>query len=177
MNIMDTIIWLVNFPVSHGYVMVFLAGFALFGLGALSFRSIGGASSKLQAVREREGLAEAPVRATGVTILARVQRAFFRALSLVMLAGLVLGILGLIGVPVTAAYIHQHGTPTTATVDGDWVTFTTSTGQEYTVESNFFTPSQYPDRHAYFSGDQVVVRYLPGHPQAFIIDSEQSAAQ
>lgn len=176
MNIMDTVIWLVNFPVSHGYAMVFVAGFSLVGLGSMAFRPVG-ASSKLQVIRAREGLPEVSSRGAGPTVFAHLQRALFRVLGLVMLAGLALGILGLTGVPVTAAYIHQHGIPTTAAVDGDWVTFTTPNGQAYTLESNFFTPSQYPDRYGYFSGDQVVVRYLPGHPQAFVIDTVQSGAQ
>ncbi|GAB3598941.1 hypothetical protein [Microbacterium tumbae] len=173
MDIMDTVVWLVNFPVAHGYAMVFIAGFSLMGLLTLSFRGVG-SSSRLSAVREREGLPEADAGHARRSVIAHIQRFGFRVLAVVMLAGLVLGILGLTGVPVTAGYIHANGQPAIATMDGDWVTFTTSTGKTYTVESNFFTPALYPDRDAWVpSGTELVVRYLPDHPQAFVIDTTQ----
>lgn len=174
MNIMDTLIWLVNFPVSHAYAMVFIAGFSLMGLAAMSFRGVGGTSSRLTAVREREGLPE-DRRSGGLRlVVARVQRFGVRILALVMLSGLVLGILALTGVPVTQAYIRDHGVPTTGTVDGSWVTFSTPGGETYTIESNFFSPALYPDRNAWLPSDApVVVRYLPTHPQAFVIDTAQ----
>lgn len=101
-------------------------------------------------------------------------RVLFRILAFVMLANLVIGILSLTGVPVTRAYIYDNGRPTVGTLDGDWVTFTTGDGVEYTLESNFFSPAVFPDRDAYIPGGQgVVVRYLPSHPQAFVIDSSQ----
>lgn len=175
MNIIDTLIWLVDFPVRHGYPMVFIAGFSLMGLAMLAFQPVrGGGSSRLTAVREREGLPEAPPPVGGRAIMARAQRIGFRILAITMLAGLVLGILGLAEVPVTHAYISERGIPTTASVDGEWVTFSTAAGQTFTLESNFFTPALYPDAHAWIPEDSpVVVRYLPAHPQAFIIDSAQ----
>lgn len=174
MNVTDTLIWLINFPVSHAYPMVFIAGFSLMGLVVFAFRGVGGRNSRLAAIREREGLPEAR-RAGGVRIVAaHAQRFGFRVLTGVMLAGLVLAILGLSGVPVTHAYIRAHGVPTTGTVDGNWVTFSTPGGETYTIESNFFSPALYPDRDAWLqSGAPVVVRYLPTHPQAFIIDTTQ----
>ncbi|GAT73393.1 hypothetical protein [Microbacterium hydrocarbonoxydans] len=173
MNPLDTLIWLINFPASHGYAMVFISAFSLFGLFAMSASGAapGGA---LRRVREREGLLR-PEDAPRGRVPQAVVRTVFRVLAIVMLANLVIGILSLTGVPVTRAYIHEHGQPTTATKDGDWITFTTTTGVEYTLESNFFTPAVYPDRDAFLpSGEQVVVRYLPGHPQAFVIDSAQT---
>lgn len=172
MNILDTLIWLVNFPASQGYAMVFIAGFSILGLFAMS---AGGATpdGSLRRIREREGLLreEGPQRGQ---LGGRLRRIVFRILAFVMLANLVIGILSLIGVPVTRAYIYEHGQPTAATFDGQWVTFTTATGVEYTLESNFFTQAVYPDRDAYIpSGEPVTVRYLPGHPQAFVIDSTQ----
>lgn len=172
MNPLDTLIWLLNFPASHGYAMVFIAGFSILGLFAMS-ASGRSPRATLRAVREREGVAhetEAPREGT----LAAVARLVFRVLAIVMVANLAIGILSLTGVPITRAYIHEHGRPTSATVDGDWVTFTTETGVEYTLESNFFTPAVYPDRDAYIpSGETITVRYLPDHPQAFVIDSSQ----
>lgn len=173
MNPMDTLIWLVNFPASHGYAMVFIAGFSLLGLFAMSARGAvpGGA---LRTIREREGLLHPGDRPRG-QVAGSVLRIVFRVLAFLMLGSLVIGILSLTGVPVTRAYIYDNGRPTTATMDGDWVTFTTAEGVEYTVESNFFTPVVYPDRDAYLPSDQpVVVRYLPSHPQAFVIDSDQT---
>ncbi|MCK2037067.1 hypothetical protein KZC51_13085 [Microbacterium sp. SSW1-49] len=173
MNPMDSVFWLLNFPAAHGYTMVFIAGFSILGLFAMS---AGGATSggRLREIRERESLLRAQDRPRG-QIVGRVQRIVFRILAVVMLGALVIGILSLTGVPVTRAYIYDNGRPTTATMDGDWVTFTTADGVEYTLESNFFTPAVYPDRDAYIpTGEPVVVRYLPGHPQAFVIDSSQT---
>ena len=38
MNPMDTLIWLVNLPAAHAYAVVFIAGFSILGLFALSAR-------------------------------------------------------------------------------------------------------------------------------------------
>ncbi|MGW9158331.1 hypothetical protein [Microbacterium sp. NPDC055665] len=173
MNPMDTLIWLVNFPASHGYAMVFIAGFSILGLFALSARGAvpGGA---LRSIREREGLLHPTERPRG-RVWGSVFRIGARVLALLMVGSLVIGILSLTGVPVTRAYIYDNGRPTTGTLEGDWVTFTTAEGVEYTLESNFFTPAVYPDRDAFLtSGEPVVVRYLPSHPQAFVIDSDQT---
>lgn len=173
MNPMDTLIWLVNFPAAHGYAVVFIAGFSILGLFALSARGTVPGDA-LRSVREREGLLRQGDRPSG-RLGSRLIRIGARVLALLMLGTLVIGILSLTGVPVTRAYIFENGRPTTATMDGDWVTFTTAEGVEYTLESNFFTPAVYPDRDAYLpSGEPVVVRYLPSHPQAFVIDSEQT---
>ncbi|WP_460795135.1 hypothetical protein [Microbacterium sp. GXF0217] len=175
MNVMDTVVWLANFPVSHGYAMVFIAGFSLMGLCAQSFRSIGG-RSQLSLIREREGLPEPESASSGRRVLAHIQRIFFRVLTVVMTAGLVLGILSLIGVPVTSAYILENGQPAVATQQNDFVTFTTATGETYTLPDDFFTPSMYPDRDAYVPSDaEIVVRYLPSHPQAYVIDTTELA--
>ncbi|MGW8483533.1 hypothetical protein ACWGJP_10365 [Microbacterium sp. NPDC055903] len=173
MDVLDTLVWLVNFPVTHGFAMVFIGGFSLLGVGALAFSGVG-ASSRLGMVREREGLPESDAGHRRRTIVARIRRGAFRVLGAIMLAGLVLGILGLTGVPVTSAYIHANGQSTIGTMDGDWVTFTTSTGETYTLENNFFTPSLHPDRDAWIPSDsEFVVRYLPDHPQAYVIDTTQ----
>lgn len=174
MNPMDTLIWLLNFPASHGYAIVFIAGFSILGLFMISARGVGSSGSALRRIREREGLLR-PGQRSGGRLGARVVRIAFRVLAFLMLGSLVIGILSLTGVPITRAYIHDNGRPTTGTIDGNWVTFTTAEGVEYTLESNFFTPAVYPDRGAYIpTGEPVVVRYLPGHPQAFVIDSSQT---
>ena len=173
MNPLDTLMWLLNFPAAHGYAMVFIAAFSILGLFAASAKTAtpGGA---LRSIREREGLLSGEGRRRG-QVSGAIMRIVFRVLAFLMLGSLVIGILSLTGVPVTRAYIYDNGRPTTATVDGDWVTFTTADGVEYTLESNFFTPAVYPDRDTYFlSGEPVVVRYLPSHPQAFVIDSAQT---
>lgn len=173
MNPMDTVFWLLNFPAAHGYAMVFIAGFSILGLFVMSARGVT-AGGRLREIREREGLLRPQDRPRGQGG-ARIVRIVFRVLAFVMLGSLVIGILSLTGVPVTRAYIYDNGRPTTAVVAGDWVSFTTADGVEYTLESNFFTPAVYPDRDAYIATDApVVVRYLPGHPQAFVIDSSQT---
>ena len=172
MNVLDTLIWLINFPAAHGYAMVFIAGFSILGLFAMSAAGETPGVS-LRRIREREGLLGSESASRG-RVGGATRRIVFRTLAILMLANLVIGILSLTGVPITRAYIHEHGQPTTGTRDGDWVTFTTADGTEYTIESNFFTPAVYPDRDVYLpSGEPVVVRYLPGHPQAFVIDSSQ----
>ncbi len=55
MNPMDALVWLVNFPASHGYAMVFIAGFSTLGLFALSARGAVPGEA-LRSIREREGL-------------------------------------------------------------------------------------------------------------------------
>lgn len=173
MSIMDAIIWLANFPVTHGYAVVFIAGFSLMGLFAQSFRSIG-SRSQLSMIRQREGLPEHEAGRASRNAFAHAQRLFFRVLTVVMAASMVLAILGLMGVPVTSAYIHDNGHPAVATLDGDWVSFTTVTGETYTLPNDFFSPSMFPDRDAYVPSDvDVVVRYLPSHPQAYVIDTSQ----
>lgn len=173
MNPMDTLIWLVNFPAAHAYAVVFIAGFSILGLFALSARGAVPGEA-LRSIREREGLLHPEDRPRG-RMRGRVVRIASRLMAFLMLGTLVIGILSLTGVPVTRAYIYDNGRPTTATMDGDWVTFTTAEGIEYTLESNVFAPAVYPDRDAYFpSGAPVVVRYLPTHPQAFVIDSDQT---
>lgn len=173
MNPMDTLIWLVNFPASHGYAVVFIAGFSTLGLFALSVRGAVPGEA-LRSIREREGLLYPTERPRGLA-WAGVVRIVARVLALLMVGSLVIGILSLTGVPVTRAYIFDNGRPTTGTLEGDWVTFTTAEGVEYTLESNFFTPAVYPDRDVLLSsGEPVVVRYLPSHPQAFVIDSDQT---
>lgn len=172
MNVLDTLIWLINFPAAHGYAMVFIAGFSILGLFTMSAAAATPGVS-LRRIREREGLLGSDTASHG-RVGGATGRIVFRTLAILMLANLVIGILSLTGVPVTRAYIYEHGQPTTGTRDGDWVTFTTADGTEYTIESNFFTPAVYPDRDVYLpSGEPVVVRYLPGHPQAFVIDSSQ----
>lgn len=172
MNPLDTLFWLLNFPASHAYATVFIAGFSILGLFAVSAKRAS-PQAALRRIRESEGIlsdSRGPRRQIGGTVV----RVLFRILAFVMLANLVIGILSLTGVPVTRAYIHDNGRPTVATIDGDWVTFTTGEGVEYTLESNFFSPAVFPDRDAYIPGGQgVVVRYLPSHPQAFVIDSSQ----
>lgn len=170
---LDTIFWLLNFPASNGYAMVFIAAFGSTGLAMLAFGGARGNRSRLQALREQEGLA-APTASAGPAVLTRTRQIVFRIVFAVVLGSGAVGLLALIGVPVTNAYIHANGVETTGTMDsGDWVTFTTEDGAEYTLANDFFTPSVYPDAHASVGWDDapVTVRYLPGHPQAFVIDS------
>ena len=173
MNPMDTLIWLVNFPASHGYAVVFIAGFSILGLFALSVRGAVPGEA-LRSIREREGLLHAMEAPRG-RIWSGLVRVVARVLALLMVGSLAVAILSLSGVPVTRAYIYDNGRPTTGTLEGDWVIFTTAEGVEYTLENNFFTPAVYPDRDVLLASDgPVVVRYLPSHPQAFVIDSDQT---
>ncbi|MDR6868815.1 hypothetical protein J2Y69_003439 [Microbacterium resistens] len=170
---MDTLIWLANFPVRNGYAMVFVAGFSMMGLIALAFRRPAG-RDRLAAVRAREGLVETDGGDSLRRVGGHLRAWAFRLLFAIVAAGGVLGVLGLCNVPVTSAYIHANGTEATATVEGNWVSFTASDGRRYTLENPFFASAAYPDANASvgWGGAPVTVRYLPGHPQAFVIDTE-----
>ena len=172
MTVLDTLMWLVNFPASNAYAVVFIAAFSFFGLLGLASRTRAPGAA-LRRVRESEGLLPDADRAR-VDVLGGARRVLAGVLAAVMVGALAVAILSLVGVPVTRAYIHEHGRPTTGTIDGDWVSFTTSDGTAYTLENDFFSPAVYPDREAFLpSGQPVVVRYLLDHPQAFVIDSSQ----
>ncbi|UWF76688.1 MULTISPECIES: hypothetical protein [Microbacterium] len=170
---LDTIFWLLNFPAANGYAMVFLAAFGATGVGMRALRGPSvTAAGRLRAVREREGLLPADAPTTTSSAAAHLQRVAFRVLFLVLLGGGLIGLLSLVGVPVTRAYIHANGVEAQGTVDGNWVRFTTADGTAYTLPNDVFTPSVHPDRHASVgAGGTVTVRYLPGHPQAYVIDS------
>jgi hypothetical protein len=95
-----------------------------------------------------------------------------------VLSGLAIAIASLVFGPITRAYIYENGEQAIATqTDGisDGVVFTTTEGETYTLNLPFFSPPTYPERDAFVSGsDQLVVRYLPGHPQAYVVDTTES---
>jgi hypothetical protein len=176
MNVLDTLIWLVNFPATHAYEMVFVGAFSSFGLIGLAFRK-GPRLSRLAELRAERGQAPSTVSAP-VRIGAALQTWFFRLLAIVVLSGLALALASLVFGPITRAYIYENGEQAIATqTDGisDGVVFTTTEGETYTLNLPFFSPPTYPERDAFVSGsDQLVVRYLPGHPQAYVVDTTES---
>ncbi|GGO61221.1 hypothetical protein GCM10010910_08510 [Microbacterium nanhaiense] len=176
MNILDTLIWLVNFPATHAYEMVFLGAFSSFGLIGLALRK-GPRRSRLAELRAERGQAPTDVPAAA-RIAAALQSWFFRLLSLVVLSGLAIAIASLVFGPITRAYIHNNGEQALATqTDGlsNAVQFVAEDGETYTLSLPFFSPPTYPDRDAFISsGGQLVVRYLPGHPQAYVVDTSES---
>jgi len=176
MNILDTLIWLVNFPATHAYEMVFLGAFSSFGLIGLALRK-GPRRSRLAELRAERGQASSDVPAAA-RIGAALQAWFFRLLALVVLSGLAIAIASLVFGPITRAYIYENGEQALATsTDGisNAVQFEASDGETYTLNMPFFSPPTYPDKDAFVSGaDQIVVRYLPGHPQAYVIDTTES---
>ncbi len=61
--------------------------------------------------------------------------------------------------------------------DGEVVRFTAEDGTEYVLPFDFFsTPPISPSDAFLFSDQPVVVRYLEGHPQAYMVDGEASGA-
>lgn len=178
MNIVDTLVWLANFPATHAYEMVFVGGFSALGLIGLAFRG-GPRRSRLEELRVERGMAspEFPARER---IGAAVQSWFFLILALVVLSGLVIGIASLIFGPITRGYIYEHGERAVSISDDaassfETVTFDAVDGRRYTLNLPFFSPVTYPDRDAFVtSTDELVVRYLPSHPQAYVIDTRES---
>lgn len=174
---LDTLIWLANFPATFGYASVFIAAFSSFGLLMLAFRS-GGASGpgdRLRQLRVERGLAPADDGPSRPDVLGLLRRWFFRIVALVVLSSGAIGLASLIFGPVTAGYIYEHGVQVTAEqVDHDYVRFTAEDGTAYTLPHSFFTPPSYPEDTSLAFADQPVVRYLPDHPQAYVLDTRAS---
>lgn len=163
---MDTLVWLANFPATYGFVFVFIAGFSLFGLlrmavggGALTDRA-------LQQLREAAGEATEPTRSTAH----KVQAWLYRVVTVLVLAAAVIGIISLItNRPITASYIADRGHTVSGTYDtaSRVVSFRADDGREYRIPIQLMTP---PTLDGFWPSDgQVEVRYLPSHPQAFVI--------
>lgn len=176
MNVLDTLIWLVNYPATHAYEMVFLGAFSALGLIGAS-RSSTPKLSRLAQLRAERGQAPTEIPAR-VRVGAAIKAWFFRLLSIVVLSGLAIAIASLIFGPITRAYIYNNGEQAVATqgegLNGG-ITFTADDGETYTVNLPFFSPPTYPERDAFVSSsDQLVVRYLPGHPQAYVVDTNES---
>ncbi len=169
MSIPDTIVWLANFPATHAYEMVFLGSFSAMGLIGLALRR-GPSRSRLEQLRIERGL----------RIVAQARSWSFVALALVVLAGLAIALASLLFGPITRGYIYDHGVRADTIVDDEGgsfetVTFDAENGTRYTLNLPFFSPVTYPDRDATATGtDPLVVRYLPGHPQAYVVDTRES---
>lgn len=168
---MDTLIWIVDFFASHGYIMVFIAAFSAFGLLPLALRRVGAPRLVQTDLSGGESLVTG---GSPRSVLGIVQTWVYRALAVVVIGGGVVGLLSLFGVPVTRGYIHAHGVAATGVYDGSFLRFSTTAGVEYTLPVDFFTPAMHPDAHAYIPWDEpIVVRYLADHPQAYVVDSTQ----
>lgn len=142
-RLMDDLIWLVNFPATHGFVMFFIAGFAMAGLMARSFRNPARGSRRPREPRSAHG--DPPAPGDGVRIAAgTVQMWGYQVLAVVILAGAVIGVLSSIMGPITAPDIRDHGVSATGTVDGDEVTFTTADGVVCTLPFDAMAPPQAP---------------------------------
>lgn len=173
MNVIDTIVWLVNFPATHAYEMIFVGAFASFGLIRLAFAR-GPRRSRLEELRIERGMASPEIGA-GRRIAASLKAWFFRILSLVVMSGLLIAIVSVIFGPITRGYIYEHGVQAIGRDDSDAIVFTTEDGQTQRVVMPFFSPATYPDRDAFVSmADTVVVRYLPSHPQAYVVDTRET---
>lgn len=178
MSIPDTIVWLANFPATHAYEMVFLGSFSAMGLIGLALRR-GPSRSRLEQLRIERGLRD-PDPSLGARIVAQARSWSFVALALVVLASLAIALASLLFGPITRGCIYDHGVRADTIVDdeGGWfetVTFDAENGTRYTLNLPFFSPVTYPDRDATATGtDPLVVRYLPGHPQAYVVDTRES---
>ncbi|MGO1255612.1 MAG: hypothetical protein ACTIJN_00565 [Microbacterium gubbeenense] len=178
MNVMDSLVWLANFPATHAYEMVFLGAFSALGLVVAARQSVP-KRSRLDQLRVERGMA-GPEFPAASRVAAKVQSWFFFLLALVVFSGFVIAIASLIFGPITRGYIYEHGERAVAIQTDDMgsfetVTFDADNGHRYTLNLPFFSPVTYPDRDAFVSGSEdLVVRYLPNHPQAFVIDTRQS---
>lgn len=175
-GVMDTLVWIANFPATHGYAFVFIAAFGAFGLLANAIGSGGRRkASYLQQVREARGMAAAEEPSQGPDVLGGLSRWFFRILGIVVLGCGLIGLISMIGKPITAAYIYEHGVSVEAkALDWDYVQYTAEDGETYTMRVNFFTTQSYPGNASLAIAVEPVVRYLPGHPQAFVVDTDAS---
>lgn len=59
------------------------------------------------------------------------------------------------------------------------IRFQAEDGRTYTVMNEFFSPFEYPEGTSFYTyeGDEVTVRYLPSHPQAYVIDTAAGAEE
>lgn len=171
--IIDTIVWLVNFPAQNGFPMVFIAAFGAMGLVRMASKRSDGDSPHLQGLREQAGMATAVEARPMRRLFGRIQRwTYGIAAGIVIGAGLI-GLLSITGVDITEPYIAANGVTTEATLDDDLVTFMTDAGVEYTLPVSFFTRPTYPDPYASIGWDDTVtVTYLASHPQAFVINTD-----
>lgn len=179
--VLDTLIWIVNVPATTGYAWVFIGAFGATGF-AMLVTGAGGRFRIARAARRRALAAEAvgevpddPAPGALAVIGRGISQAFFGALGLVVIGFGAIGLLSLIFGPVTAGYIYDHGVAVEAEeVDSDYVRFTAQDGVTYTLSYSFFTPPSYPDSENIAFADTAVVRYLPSHPQAFVLDTRAS---
>lgn len=172
-GLLDHLVWLANFPAGTGYVWVFISSFGAFGVGRHMINRSARRSRLTELRQEREaplGLRRQPVLDALQLIKAWVARVVFVWL---VVAG-ALGIASLAGFAPTLGYIHANGATAPATLENDYVTFTASDGRTYTLPYDFFTTPAYPDREFFTSADEIVVRYLEAHPQAYVLDTERT---
>lgn len=172
MTLLDHVVWLANFPTTTGYIWVFVSSFGALGVGRHMINRSGRQPRLTELRREREapfGIRNRPVLDVVRAVKAWLARIVFVGL---ILAG-ALGIASLGGFTPTYAYIHANGATASATIENEYVTFTAGDGRTYTLPYDFFTTPAYPDGDFFTSSaDQVVVRYLESHPQAYVIDTE-----
>lgn len=180
----DTLVWLAAFASKQSFLLVFILMFGVVGTGLLciawparagrrrdlaSVLVLGDPDEILAAARVREGLPRATVQPRRRPSLHGL--AARALLLLLVLAGAVV-LLDQIGVPGTRRYISEHGATAPARIDGGWVTFTAQDGRTYTLEIPPMARVTYPG-DASFTGsseESATVRYLPSHPQAYIIE-------
>ncbi|MGO2110191.1 MAG: hypothetical protein ACTH31_01095 [Pseudoclavibacter sp.] len=175
MNVItDTLVWLAHFPAQHGYAMIFIAAFALFGFVRILITSGSGGARRLDELRVQSG--EAKPKPNPIAAVVRpVQRIVLIVVAIITIAGGVIGILSLTGVPVTETYIAENGVETTGSYDGTYVTFEASNGNEYTLPVDFFTePAVGGEIYMLSSDEPVTIIYLEQHPQAFVVEVPES---
>ena len=183
--VFDAVVWIVDALMSQTVVLSLVAGTLLIPV-LLLFVVRSGAHGRflpgtsytsgvldrtpmpyLHAARRREGLPRATSipenpRTPPVRIFAWVALACLAIIAL--LAGL-----GTARVPVTQPYITAYGTPAQARAEGQWVIFTAHDGVEYRLYNRLFSPSYPTGTLSVYDGDTFTVRYLPNHPQAYVI--------
>ena len=177
----DTLAWLLNFPVTNGYAMVFLAGFGLFGSIMWIFRGPSDGHGKLVKIRERERLPEPRLKDHLLRAYLPIRRTAASLLTIILGISLAAGIRGMTGGTWVREYIYEHGAKATGIMldyDGP-IQFQAEDGRTYTVMNEFFSPSEYPKDTSFYTyeGDEVTVRYLPSHPQAYVIDTAAGAEE
>lgn len=179
--VLDTLIWIANVPATTGYAWVFIsafgaAGFAMLATGAGGrFRTARAARRRALAAEEVGQVPDEPAPGALAVLGRGISRWFFGALAVVVIGFGAIGLLSLIFGPITAGYIYHHGVTVEAEeADFDYVRFTAQDGVTYTLTYSFFTPPSYPGSEDIAFADTAVVRYLPDHPQAFVLDTRAS---
>jgi len=180
-EILDTIVWIVNVPATTGYAWTFIGAFSAIGLLMVAsgfgsqLRLARSARANAREARARGGHPDDDVPNPLAVLGYGLGRVAAVVIVLITVAFGAVGLISTFGHTITAGYIFDHGVQVDAeNINDDYVQYTAADGTVYTMEYSFFTAQSAPSDENIAFAETLVVRYLPDHPQAFVVDTEAS---